>query len=168
MTDRDEVDQIVGAWHRVRPDLDLAPLEVMSRITRIARLLDKARRRSFERHGLETWEFDVLAALRREGDPYSLSPGALVAQTLVTSGTMTNRVDRLVARGLVTREPDPTDRRGVVVSATVRGLDQVDAAMTDLIEVERALLGALTTADQARLTQTLRALLSSLHEPRPE
>lgn len=164
MTERDEVDQIVRAWGRVRPDLDLGPLEVMSRITRISRRLDLARRHAFERHHLETWEFDVLAALRREGSPYSLSPGGLIAQTLVTSGTMTNRVDRLVARGLVTRESDPADRRGVVVTATQEGLDQVDAAITDLLEVERELLAELPASDRNQLTQILRVLLRALRD----
>src|SRR6185295_12228233 len=89
---RDEVDRIVEAWRRERPDLDVAPLEVLSRVTRLARHLDRARSAAFARHGLETWEFDVLAALRRSGEPYRLSPGQLVAQTMVTSGTMTNRI----------------------------------------------------------------------------
>ena len=92
----DEVDRIVEAWRRERPDLDVAPLSVLSRVTRLARHLDLARRNAFARHQLEVWEFDVLSALRRAGEPYQLSPGTLVAQTLVTSGTMTNRIDRLV------------------------------------------------------------------------
>ena len=110
---RDEVDRIVAAWGRERPDLDTAPLEVLSRVTRLARHLDLARRGAFARHGLETWAFDVLSALRRAGAPYRLSPGALLTQTLVTSGTMTNRIDRLVEHGLVRRGPSPEDRRGV-------------------------------------------------------
>ena len=90
---RDEVDRLVADWKRERPDLDLSPLEVLSRITRIARHLDIARRRAFA--DLETWGFDVLAALRRSGEPYQLSPGQLLQETMVTSGTMTNRLDRL-------------------------------------------------------------------------
>src|SRR6476619_4299916 len=97
---RDEVDQLVEAWRRERADLDLAPVEVFSRIGRLARLLDLARREAFTAHGIETWEFDVLAALRRTGAPYQLSPGQLLRETMVTSGTMTNRVDRLEERGL--------------------------------------------------------------------
>ena len=114
----DEVDEIVDAWRRERADLDLAPVEVFSRIGRLARLLDKARREAFTAHGIETWEFDVLSALRRAGKPYQLTPGALLRQTMVTSGTMTNRVDRLTDRGLVERSPDPSDRRGVLVRLT--------------------------------------------------
>ena len=104
---RDEVDELVEAWGRERGDLDLAPVEVFSRISRLARHLDLARRDAFTAHGIESWEFDVLAALRRAGSPYELSPGRLLRETLVTSGTMTNRVDRLTARGLVERLPDP-------------------------------------------------------------
>ena len=96
----DEVDRIVAAWRRERPDLDVGPLQVLSRVSRLARHLDLARGAAFAEHGLEGWEFDVLSALRRAGAPYELSPGQLVAQTLVTSGTMTNRVDRLERRGL--------------------------------------------------------------------
>ena len=99
--EHDEVDELVEAWTRERADLDLAPVEVFSRISRLARLLDKARREAFTAHRIETWEFDVLAALRRAGRPYQLTPGALLKETMVTSGTMTNRVDRLAERGLV-------------------------------------------------------------------
>ncbi len=101
----DEVDRLIQAWQRERPDLDVAPMAVLSRVTRLARHLDRARRQAFETHGLEPWEFDVLAALRRAGAPYRLSPGRLLKETLVTSGTMTNRVDRLASRGLVERGP---------------------------------------------------------------
>ena len=99
----DEVDRILKAWARETPDLDVSPLRVLSRVSRLARYLDFARREAFARHNLDTWEFDVLAALRREGAPYELSPGQLIQQTLSTSGTMTNRIDRLAERGLVER-----------------------------------------------------------------
>ena len=113
----DEVDRIVAAWHHVRPDLDLEPLTVFSRVSRLARHLDLARRTAFARHSLETWEFDVLSALRRAGEPFRLSPGTLVTQTLVTSGTMTNRIDRLESRGFVKRHRSPDDRRGAAPRA---------------------------------------------------
>src|SRR3954451_23887300 len=125
---RDEVDRLLEAWRRERPDLDVAPMEVLSRVSRLARHLDRARSQAFETHGLESWEFDVLAALRRAGVPYQLSPGRLLKETLVTSGTMTNRVDRLAARGLVERLPDPHDRRGVLVRLTPEGRTAVDGA----------------------------------------
>jgi DNA-binding MarR family transcriptional regulator len=157
---QDEVDRLVAAWARERPDLDVGPLEVLSRVTRLARHLDRARRGAFEAHDLEVWEFDVLAALRRAGSPYVLSPGQLLAQTLVTSGTMTNRVDRLESGGLVQRLPDPADRRGVHVRLTPRGKERVDAALADLLARERELLASLTGAEQQELSTLLRALVA--------
>jgi DNA-binding MarR family transcriptional regulator len=156
----DDVDRIVEAWRRERPDLDVGPLHVLSRVSRLARHLDLARGAAFAQHGLEGWEFDVLSALRRAGSPYQLSPGQLVAQTLVTSGTMTNRVDRLERRGLVRRSPDPNDRRGVIVSLTPTGRQVVDAAMADLLGREHAILSGLGEVDQTQLADSLRRLLA--------
>ncbi len=153
---RDEVDRLVAAWARERPDLDVSPLEVLSRVSRLARHLARARSEAFSQHGLEAWEFDVLAALRRAGRPYELSPGQLLTLTLVTSGTMTNRIDRLAARKLVTRRPDPDDRRGVLVTLTEQGRSRVDAALEDLLTQERTILSALPRADQDRLADLLR------------
>ena len=156
---RDEVDEIVARWHAERPDLDVAPLQVLSRVSRLARHLDRARRAAFAAHGLEIWEFDVLSALRRQGKPYQLSPGALLRATLVTSGTMTNRIDRLADAGLVRRGRDPLDKRGVLVQLTERGLATVDAALSDLLSRERELLGGLAPGRQAELASLLRVLL---------
>jgi DNA-binding MarR family transcriptional regulator len=155
----DEVDRIVEAWRRERPDLDVAPLEVLSRLTRLARHLDRARSAAFARHELETWEFDVLAALRRSGEPYRLSPGQLVAQTMVTSGTMTNRIDRLAGRGLVRRLPDPADGRGVMVQLEDSGRRIADAALADLLQIERGVLAVLDSGEPERLAGLLRELL---------
>jgi len=157
--DVDDVDRITAAWRRERPDLDVAPLQVLSRVTRLARHLDLARRQAFAAHDLDTWEFDVLAALRRAGSPYSLSPGQLGAETLVTSGTMTNRIDRLEERGLVRREPDPSDRRGVRVVLTDRGRTSVDNALFDLVAREHDLLSSLPAQRQAELAELLRTLV---------
>ena len=159
-TPADDVDRIVEAWRRELPDLDVAPLHILSRVSRLARHLDRARGSAFAKHGLEGWEFDVLSALRRTGAPYELSPGALVAQTLVTSGTMTNRVDRLTARGLVGRGPDPSDRRGVKVTLTTAGRTVVDGAMADLLDRERILLSQLRPSEQDQFAELLRRLLS--------
>jgi DNA-binding MarR family transcriptional regulator len=155
---RDEVDRIVDAWLRERPDLDFSPLQVLSRVARLARHLDRARRTAFERSDLESWEFDVLAALRRAGAPYHLSPKALLQQTLVSSGTMTNRIDRLVSRGLVERRTDPNDGRGILVQMTAQGLTRVDAAITRLVDAESDLLASLSPTDQERLSGLLRKL----------
>ncbi len=165
MTERpDEVDRIVAAWQTERPDLDLEPLTVFSRVSRLARHLDLRRRAAFARRDLETWEFDVLSALRRAGAPFRLSPGALLTQTLVTSGTMTNRIDRLEVRGLVRRLRSPDDRRGVLVELTDEGLNRVDAAMTDLLSVERDLLASLRPADRPELAGLLRAVVIQFEE----
>jgi len=159
---RDEVDDLVAAWQAERPDLDVKPLHVLSRVSRLARHLDRARRTAFADHGLEPWEFDVLAALRRQGPPYELSPGALLRTTLVTSGTMTNRVDRLEEAGLVRRRPDPEDKRGVLVTLTPAGQTRVDAALDDLLESEQALLASLPEDSRQTLADLLRILLAPL------
>jgi DNA-binding MarR family transcriptional regulator len=163
----DEVDRLVAAWQRERPDLDTRPMQVLSRITRLARHLDLARRAAFEAHGLENWEFDVLTALRRAGSPYQLSPGRLLRETMVTSGTMTNRVDRLAEKGLVVRRPDPDDRRGVLVSLTDEGRDRVDAALEDLLTQERDLLARLAPAEQESLAALLRTVVAPFDDDPP-
>jgi DNA-binding MarR family transcriptional regulator len=157
---RDDVDALLDAWRRERPDLDVAPMEVLSRISRLAHHLDRRRAVAFSAHGLESWEFDVLAALRRSGEPYQLTPGQLLRETLVTSGTMTNRIDRLAARGLVNRDDHPGDRRGVLVRLTDRGRETVDAALADLLKAERAMLDALTDTERNQLLGALRSLLT--------
>lgn len=158
MPTSDEVDRIVDAWLRERPDLDFAPLQVLSRVGRLAKHLDRARRTAFALSELESSEFDVLSALRRAGSPFQLSPKQLLQQTLVSSGTMTNRIDRLVTRELVQRRTDPNDGRGILVVMTPAGLSRVDAAITRLVDAEAELLGALSAAEQERLAGLLRKL----------
>jgi DNA-binding MarR family transcriptional regulator len=155
----DEVDRLVAAWRTERPDLDIEPLHVLSRVSRLARHLDRARGAVFAAHDMESWEFDVLTALRRAGPPYQLSPGRLLRATLVTSGTMTNRIDRLESTGLVRRSPDPLDKRGVLVRLTEAGRTRVDAAFDDLVGRERELLGSLSADDRRTLAGLLRSLL---------
>lgn len=158
MTARDEVDRIVAAWRRERPELDVEPLQVLSRVSRLARHLDLARKQAFAESDLESWEFDVLSALRRAGKPYELSPKALLQQTLVSSGTMTNRIDRLTTRELVERRTDPNDGRSIRVRMTVEGRVRVDRAMDALMVNEEALLQRLSRADQEKLAGLLRTL----------
>ncbi|MDX6738488.1 MarR family winged helix-turn-helix transcriptional regulator [Actinocorallia sp. A-T 12471] len=155
----DEVDRLVSAWRTERPELDVQPLHVLSRVSRLSRHLDRARRAVFAAHEMESWEFDVLTALRRAGPPYQLNPGQLLRATLVTSGTMTNRIDRLTAAGLVERHPDPADKRGVQVRLTDVGRARVDAAFSDLIDRERELLVTLSDTEQKQLADLLRTLL---------
>ena len=153
------MERLVAGWRHALPDLDVSPLEVLSRVTRLARHLDRQRTIVFARHDLETWTFDVLSALRRV-DGEQLSPGQLLAQTLVTSGTMTNRIDRLEERGLVRRRPDPTDARSVRVQLTAAGRRRVDAALKDLVAREHAILGSLDEAERASLAGLLRRVVA--------
>ena len=159
MAKSDEVDALVAAWQRERPDLDVTPMHVLSRVTRLARHLDLARREAFAAHDLEAGEFDVLAALRRSGKPYELTPSQLIAANLVTSGTMTNRIDRLEQKNLVTRKPDPNDGRGVLVKLTTAGQNAVDAALTDLLERERILLAGISKSERNQLADVLREIV---------
>lgn len=155
----DEVDRIAAAWQRERPELDVAPMQVLSRVTRLARRLETVRKDAFAAHGLQAWEFDVLAALRRAGEPHALSPGQLSTGTLVTSGTMTNRVDRLIERGFVTREPAFDDRRSVLVRLTEEGRSAVDGAFAELLTRETELLAPINATTRRDVAATLRQLL---------
>lgn len=155
----DEVDQIVDAWRRERPDLDVAPLHVLSRIARLAAVLDERRASAFVEHGLQGHEFDVLSVLRRTGEPFELTAGELAALTHVTSGTMTSRLDRLSARGFVTRHPDPGDGRIVRVRLSAAGRARVDDAFAALLDGERELLSLLPSTQRDQLADQLRRLL---------
>jgi DNA-binding MarR family transcriptional regulator len=156
----DEVDRLLRGWRRVLPEVDVSPLEVLSRVSRLARYLDRQRSVIFARHDLEIWSFDVLSALRRATAPANLSPGQLMAQTLVTSGTMTNRLDRLEERGLVRRHQDPADARSFRVQITAAGRRCVDSALSDLVEREHAILASLDAADRHLLAGMLRQVIA--------
>lgn len=162
----DEVDRIVEGWRSARPDLDVDPLAVFSRTSRLSRYLEVARRAAFADAGLEGWEFDMLSALRRSGDD-ALSPGALMHETLVTSGTMTTRIDKLVARGLVSKNRSPRDGRGVEVRLRPDGVARVDAAMEKLLEAEQGLLEPLAPEGRSALADTLRTLLLTFEADDP-
>jgi len=158
MAKLDEVDRIVAAWERAHPDLDFAPLQIFSRLRRLAKHLELARRATFDSSSLAPWEFDVLSALRRAGAPFQASPKALMRQTFVSSGTMTNRIDRLSLRGLVTRQTDPEDGRGVQVAITPAGIAVVDQAIGELVLREKAMLKNLAPQEQEQLATLLREL----------
>ena len=158
------MDDMVDAWRAARPDLD-ADLEAMGtfgRLGRLGGLAGRAIEAVFERHGLSTGEFDVLAALRRAGDPHSLTPGELSRGLMLSPGGMTNRIDRLEEAGWVRREPSPDDRRSLRVVLTDEGLALVDAAVTDHVANEAQLLAALTTTQRQSLDDALRTLLTHL------
>ncbi len=158
----DEVDRLIAAWKRERPDLETSPLAVLSRITRISRRLDLARREAFAT--LDNGGFDVLAALRRAGAPYQLSPTQLMQETLVASGTMTNRLDRLEELELITREQDPSDGRGSLVTLTRSGVRAVDTALEELLAHERTLLAGINKGQQSELAELLSLLEATLEE----
>ena len=159
VSEQDHVDRIRAEWMRERPDLDSSPIDVIGRLHRLALHLTAELEPVFRQHGLGEGDFDVLAALRRAGPPYELSPGRLLRETLVTSGTMTNRVDRLCARGLAGRMANPQDGRGVLVQLTAEGREKVDAALADLVSTETTMVSGMDEGDQQHLADFLRALL---------
>ncbi|MEW6926299.1 MarR family winged helix-turn-helix transcriptional regulator [Trueperella pyogenes] len=161
MDKRDEVDDVVAAWHVQRPEFDVTPLEIFSRFLRVNRHFSKVRKSVYAKHGLETWEFEMLAALRRE-PTHVLTAGQLMKDTFVSSGTITNRIDRMQERGLVTRKSVPKDGRIVQVVATSKGLIAVDNAMEDLLGVEGEILEKFTPAQNEAAACYLRQMLLAL------
>jgi DNA-binding MarR family transcriptional regulator len=157
----DSVDRIISQWKVVRPDVDSSPIEVIGRVSRLSRLIDRRLTESFARFGLESWMYDVLATLRRSGEPYELTAGDLMRHTMVTTGAVTNRIDRLEQRGLVERATSP-DRRKVIVRLTPKGLETVDEIVEAHMLTEREILGALSPRQQLELAHLLRTTLLSL------
>ncbi|MFI5928619.1 MarR family winged helix-turn-helix transcriptional regulator [Micromonospora sp. NPDC051543] len=154
----DRVADIVGQWRRERPDLDPSPLLVIGRIQYLAEVLDAALRPLFAAAGLGNGEFDMLAALRREGEPYALTAGQLSERMLVTTGAVTKRVDRLIARGLVARSVSEVDARGRVVGLTPSGVTLTDRLIEEHLANEAAILGGLTDSDRKALERLLAKL----------
>jgi len=163
-----QVDAILEQWGRERPDLDVGPMGLTGRLNRIARHLEREMEKSFAVHGLNLASFDVLATLRRSGSPYRLSPGDLMANTMVTSGTMTNRVDRLVLAGHVERIKNPNDGRSVLIRLTDMGLKVIDAAVTDHVDNLARLTGGLTESQAKRLDRLLDQFLVILESAADE
>ena len=157
----DAVDRITHQWRTVRSDLDVSPVEVIGRVSRLSRLVDRRLAVNFAHHGIEAWMYDVLATLRRSDEPYELTAGDLVRQTMVTTGAITNRIDRLEARGFVERR-STSDRRKVIVRLTEAGFDKVEEVVQSHLNVERELLGALSARQQRELASLLRRALTSL------
>lgn len=158
----DKVDVILGQWRRERPDLDVSPMGPIGRLKRCAVLLQRRLDETFEIFGLSTWEFDVLAALRRSGAPYCLSPTTLFSSLMITSGTMTHRLQRLEAAGLVERVPNREDARSLLVRLTPEGLALVDRAVAAHVDNERRILSVLEPAELAALDDRLSRLLTLL------
>jgi DNA-binding MarR family transcriptional regulator len=158
----DAVDLILAQWARERPDLDCTPMGIIGRISQLQREVHLAQRATFARHGLDAPSFDVLAALRRAGPPYQLTPTALMRTALVTSGAITQRLDRLEEKGLITRERSDADGRAVVVTLTDAGRAALDSALPDHLETERALLAGLSDREREQLATLLRRFLVAL------
>src|SRR3954468_488303 len=140
----DHVGKILEQWRRERPDLDVAAMGLLGRLGRLRSHVGREIDAELERHGLSRSSFDVLATLRRSGPPYRLSPGDLLATTMVTSGTMTNRIDQLEKAGLVERLDNPEDRRGVIIALTEKGFATVEAAVTAHVANQHRLVAALS------------------------
>jgi DNA-binding MarR family transcriptional regulator len=163
----DAVDAILAQWRRERPDLDVGPMGTIGRIKRCAALLQRQLDQTFAAFGMSSWEFDVLATLRRSGAPYCLAPTALFSSLMITSGTMTHRMQRLEANGLVQRLPSPTDARSMLVQLSPDGLALIDRAVEAHVENERRILSTIKPAELAALDIRLARLLAAL-EPASE
>lgn len=159
MQERDAVDDIVDQWASARPDMNSEAMALVGRLNRFHQHIDVALREYFARHGLDFSEFDVLATLRRSGEPYELNARALLKSAMVTSGAITNRVDKLSAKGLVERNPCVSDRRAVMVRLTPEGRELIDAILLGHVENEEQLISPLSPEERAQLDGLLRKLL---------
>jgi DNA-binding MarR family transcriptional regulator len=160
----DPVDKILGQWQRERPDLDVSPMGIIGRMGRLAKHLERAIQGTFSEFSLTVGEFDVLAALRRSGNPYQLSPTELFNTLMVSSGTMTHRIDRLERVELVRRIPDLSDRRGTLIELTDKGFDLIEQAVEAHVANEHRILSVLAESEREALIQLLRKLLASFEE----
>lgn len=158
----DRVDAIIAQWNRERPDLDVAPMALIGRIRRLSRWLGREQEKTFAEFGLTDAGFDVLATLRRSGPPHCLSPGALMDTMMVTSGTMTSRIDQLEKAGLVRREENPQDRRGRNISLTEKGFALIDAAVAAHVRNQARLVAALSADERSDLDARLKSYLERL------
>jgi DNA-binding MarR family transcriptional regulator len=158
MTERDGVDVIIEQWARERPDLDVGPIGVIGRISRLARELEQRLEPVYRDHGLEPGWYDVLATLRRAGPPYRMRPSDFTGTLMLTSSGTTKRLDRLEQAGLIARTPDPADRRGTLITLTAAGSRLVDDTIEAHLANEHGLLAALTKAEQRALADLLRKL----------
>ena len=167
-TDRDHVDEIVEQWGRERPDVDVSGMAVIGRLARLEKLIRPRLNAVFAHHELESWEFDVLATLVRTGAPHQLTPGQLLDSMMITSGAMTNRIDRLEKRGFVTRVKSPDDGRQVLVTLTKKGMRKVDAALVDHAANEREILSSLEPGQRDELIRLLRVLHNAVNDDGPQ
>jgi DNA-binding MarR family transcriptional regulator len=156
----DEVDLLIDAWAQRLPDVDLTPLDVMSRLRRVAARLARLRAGAFRVAKLAAWEFDVLAALRRADPPHRMSPAQLIDATMSSSAGMSARLASLMERGLIERRKNPHDGRSILVELTDEGASRVDSAMRELVRREEIALRSLTREDRARIVALLRLMMA--------
>ncbi|KKZ88136.1 MULTISPECIES: MarR family winged helix-turn-helix transcriptional regulator [Rhizobium] len=157
---QDHVDRILAQWRRERPDLDVEPMGILGRLKRLGTHLGREVETVLMQHGLSTSAFDVLATLRRSGAPHRLSPGELLEMTMVSSGTMTNRIDQLEKAGFVERILNPEDRRSVLIALTEKGLATVEEAVGAHVANQQRLTRNLTAEDKAEFDRLLKKFLS--------
>lgn len=160
-----DIEKIRDQWAHQRPDIDTRPMGTIGRLMRFSAVLNEEMSKTFSKHGLTSASFDVLATLLRTGPPFALSPNQLLDTMMVTSGTMTNRIDQLVKEGLVVRVPNPDDKRSVRVQLTENGRQKVDAAVTDHVRTQKRLVAWLAIDDQATLNTLLDRGLEALTDP---
>lgn len=160
--DADPIDRLVGQWKKERPDLDSTPMAVVGRVLRLSGLLQRSVEEVLRPFGLCLWQFDVLATLRRTGAPYQLSPTELMREVMLSSGAMTNRIDRLETMELVERKPDPSDRRSVQIALTRKGKRLVDRAIAVRFDEASSVVARLTATERSSLEQSLKKLLMAV------
>ncbi len=160
----DPFDEIHAQWQAQRPDLDTAGLEIIGRILLLSKMLRSKARKELGRLGVDLWAFEVLAALRRQGHPYRMNPSEISRSVVLSSGAMTNRLDRLEMSGLVERRPDPEDRRAILIELTPAGLDIVNKGIKVRVEEANRVVGVLDNAERDALVNGLRKLLSQPHD----
>jgi len=165
MSAREILDETMAGWRRERPDLDLDAMGAALQMTQIMTLAMRAIDAMFDAHGVTSGEFDVLAALRRSGDGRALSPTTLARVAMLSPAGMTNRLDRLERAGLITRHPDPDDRRASLIRLTDEGRAIADAAVEDVVAMENELFTALSASDRRQLARILDRLLERLDRP---
>lgn len=160
----DRIDRILKQWNSEKPELDVSAMGLIGRLGNVAFRVSHEMEKTFQLHGLNRATFDLLATLRRSGPPYTLSPGELMESTMVTSGTVTNRIDQLEKDGLVKRGSNPRDKRGIIVSLTDKGFQLMDRAVIDHVETQSKLVSLLTARDRKELNRLLSQYLLLLEK----
>ncbi|MCX2789511.1 MULTISPECIES: MarR family winged helix-turn-helix transcriptional regulator [Vibrio] len=155
----DAIDRVVSQWAKEKPELDTEPMAIMGRLMRIAKHMENHVAELHKRYDLKMGEFDVLATLRRSGQPYRLTPSELISSMMLTSGAMTNRLDKLEKKGLIAREHSKEDRRSVTVELTAKGFELIDSLIEQHLQAQHELMGSLSNAEKGQVNQALKLLL---------